>query len=156
MDENLGLGVLQYTYVGYFWCPIPWVWFAVIQCTVRLLPELTYILFKTFQIIFVYWVFSSSRASRPLGLLLKFWHFPLKLHLSTWMFGVNGSMHFLNAEYTSTLPFCSLVVIPMNNKGNHFGPWLTTIGIYKLKCHLYMAFCHRVLSSHTSMFKHFN
>ncbi len=28
-----------------------------------------YILFKTFQNILVYWVFSSSRASRPLGLL---------------------------------------------------------------------------------------
>ncbi len=28
VDENLGLGELQCTYVGYFWCPIPWVWFG--------------------------------------------------------------------------------------------------------------------------------
>ncbi len=25
----------QCTYVGYFWCPIPWVWFGVIQCTLQ-------------------------------------------------------------------------------------------------------------------------
>ncbi len=33
--QKLGLGVLQYTYGGYFWCLIPWVWFGVIQCTLQ-------------------------------------------------------------------------------------------------------------------------
>ncbi len=32
---EMGLCVLQCTYVGYFWCPIPWVWFGVIQCTLQ-------------------------------------------------------------------------------------------------------------------------
>ena len=35
MEENFGLGVLQSIYVEYFWCPIPWVWFGVIQCTLQ-------------------------------------------------------------------------------------------------------------------------
>ncbi len=34
-DENVGLGVLQETYLGYFWCPIPWDWFRVIRCTLQ-------------------------------------------------------------------------------------------------------------------------
>ncbi len=34
-DETLGLSVLQRIYVGYFWCPIPWVWFGVIRCTLQ-------------------------------------------------------------------------------------------------------------------------
>ena len=35
MDENFWLGVLQCTYVVYFWCLIPWVCFGVIQCILQ-------------------------------------------------------------------------------------------------------------------------
>ena len=34
-DKHLILGVLQCTYVEYFWCSISWVWFGIIQCTLQ-------------------------------------------------------------------------------------------------------------------------
>ncbi len=34
-EENLGLEVLQWTYVGYFWCPSPEFGFGIIWCTLQ-------------------------------------------------------------------------------------------------------------------------